>query len=113
MTTLQYHDHAIELCDATTGHAVVMIALCRDTATARMLVDAYNAHDRLEAAINHHITIEAGLRQREADLTAERDELLTEMKKISTVHAHALAAGDALLDATSIALDAIAKAEGK
>ena len=46
MTTLQYHDHAIERCDATTGHAVVTVALCRDTATARMLVDAYNSQER-------------------------------------------------------------------
>ncbi len=44
-TTLQYHDHAIERCDATTGHAVVTVALCRDTATARMLVDAYNSQE--------------------------------------------------------------------
>ncbi len=47
-TTLQHHDHAIERCDATTGHAVVTVALCRDTATARMLVDAYNSQDRLQ-----------------------------------------------------------------
>ena len=47
-TTLQYHDHAIERCDATTGHAVVTVALCRDTATARMLVDAYNSNERLQ-----------------------------------------------------------------
>jgi hypothetical protein len=47
-TTLQYHDHAIERCDATTGHAVVTVALCRDTATARMLVDAYNAQEQTQ-----------------------------------------------------------------
>jgi type IV secretory pathway component VirB8 len=47
-TTLQYHDHAILRCDATTGHAAVTVALCRDTATARMLVDAYNVQERAQ-----------------------------------------------------------------
>jgi hypothetical protein len=52
-TTLQYHDHAIERCDATTGHSAVTVALCRDTATARMLVDAYNSNERLQQRIDH------------------------------------------------------------
>ena len=46
---LQYINHAIERCDATTGHAVLPIAYCRDTATARMLVDAANSCERVLA----------------------------------------------------------------
>lgn len=48
MTTwLQHHDHVIERCDASTGHSVLPIAYCRDTATARLLVDAANNYERV------------------------------------------------------------------
>jgi hypothetical protein len=68
-TTLQYHDHAILRCDATTGHAAVTVALCRDTATARMLVDAYNAQERLQ--------------KREQVLTAENVLLKSQIKELT------------------------------
>jgi hypothetical protein len=89
-TTLQYHDHAIERCDATTGHAVVTVALCRDTATARMLVDAYNSHERaqsdLEAAQKRMTTTqEKHLREQRDTAVANCDKAMMEIGRVNEV----------------------------
>lgn len=85
MTTwLQHHDHVIERCDASTGHSVLPIAYCRDTATARLLVDAANNYERV-------ISENDKLRE-ELLAAAERE---AKLREVLTAQAFALSEGGA------------------